>query len=401
MKGNDRYILFAERLKTLEAAGRLRRLPRAGRPDGPYLLRDGRRLLNLSSNDYLGYASDTAHAQAFYPAAMGEGELERWGLGSAASRLMAGNHAGCERLESRIAAAYGPGKAALLVNSGYHANIGAIPALAGPGDLILSDRLNHASIIDGIRLSGARWRRYRHLDYGHLRDLLRKTRARYGRALIVTESIFSMDGDRADLDALVRLRDAFDALLYVDEAHAVGVCGEQGLGCCCESGAIAKVDVVVGTFGKALGSFGAYLVMEPVLKSYCLNHMRSFVFSTALPPAVVNWSLHNFERMQSDAAARSHLDTLSARLRESLLAAGCRTAGTSQIVPVLIGGDADAVAVADRMEAHGFLALAVRPPTVPEGTARLRLSICANMTWADLAPIPEVLKGGRRLSGSV
>jgi 8-amino-7-oxononanoate synthase len=347
-------------------------------------------MLNLSSNDDLGFASDAVALATFFGNA-GEAMLDTHGMGSSASRLMAGNTTCYDALETDLAAAYGNGRTALVMGSGYHANVGILPALARRGDLVLSDRLNHASILDGIRLSGARWKRYRHCDTEHLRELLEHETGRYRRIFIVTESIFSMDGDVADLVELGRLRDAYGAWLYVDEAHAVGVRGSRGLGVCEEAGCLDRIDVLVGTFGKALGSLGAYAVLPHVLRDYLVNYMRPFIFTTGLPPIVLSWSRFNLRRMLESGDARTRLDRLADRFRDGLAALGGVTHGASQIVPWVAGSNRAAMDMAARLRDCGVLALPVRPPTVPEGLARIRFSLCASMSWSDLEPVVDCL----------
>lgn len=390
----DRYSEYRDELASLDQQGLLRRLNPVGLRQGPHVMRLGQRVLNLSSNDYLGLAADEDLHRSFYHGLGSSDLLDRYGLGSSASRLMTGTTTSCMELESLIAARYG--KEALIFNSGYHANLGILPAMAGKGDLILSDRLNHASIIDGMRLSGAKFFRYRHLDYGHCADILERERQKCERAFIVTESIFSMDGDVADLRELVRIKDRYGAYLYVDEAHAVGVRGATGLGLCEEQDVISDIDVILGTFGKALASIGAYAVLAPPLKQVLVNRMRPFIFTTALPPVVLCWNASVFDKAAGLDSRRRALNALSDRFRQALASTGAETAGASQIVPVIVGENERALGTAAALLRNGYLAPAVRPPTVPANTARLRFSLCANMTWADIEEIPDLLaKAGR------
>jgi 8-amino-7-oxononanoate synthase len=386
-----KFAYYEEQLAALAGEDRLRRLNPVEARDGAYVTRDGRKLLNLSSNDYLGLAGDAGELASFYEGRTAANTLDAYGLGSSASRLMTGSTRLSEELEATLAERYG--RAALLFNSGYHANLGILPALAGRRDLILSDKLNHASIIDGLRLSEAQHLRYRHGDWEHCGSLLEKERSQCDKVFVVTESIFSMDGDTADLREFVRLKNRYGAFLYVDEAHAVGVRGATGLGVCEEQGVVAEVDVLLGTFGKALASLGAYAVVGAPLKPYLVNTMRPFIFTTALPPVVVNWNLRVFGRLAGLSRERAALRDLSDRFRRAVGGTGLETRGDSQIVPVIVGENARAVALADKLLDEGYLALPIRPPTVPPGSARLRFSLCAHMTWEDVAAVPGLMGG--------
>ena len=384
-------------LGDLEARGRLRRL-RTMEPLAGHRVRIGDRCyLNLAANDYLGFGCDLELHRAFYESLAGSDSLAEMGFTASASRLMSGSHPAYAAMEELLESAYGSGKRALALNSGYHANIGILPALAARGDLILSDRLDHASLLDGIRLSRADWVRYRHGDMTHLKELLTARRAAARRAFIVTESIFGMDGDAADLRALVDLKRTFDAILYVDEAHAVGVRGPKGLGLCEEAGVLADVDVLVGTLGKALASVGAYVVCGEVIRDTLINEMRSLIFTTALPPVVLNWSCHVFRRALEAGDRRARLATNTARFREELARLNLAAGGSTHIVPVVVGEDKAAVALSEHLKQHGYLAPPIRPPTVAEGTARLRFSLGAGMDPAELAAVAELVAQARRV----
>ncbi len=374
------------RIESLEADGLRRCLPEVGPRDGAFLEYGGRRMLNLSANDYLGLAGDVRRTEAFLRA-----QAEAAGLGSSASRLLSGDHAAAAALERELAGAYGHGREALVFNSGYHANAGILPALAGRRDLVLVDKLAHASILDGVRLGDASWVRYRHGDMAHLAELLEAKRAAFDCVFIVTESVFSMDGDFADLPRLVELKHRYDAVLYVDEAHAVGVRGAHGLGLGEELDLLADIDILVGTFGKALASMGAYAVVSPVVKNCLVNSMRPLIYSTALPPVLVNWTRQVFGDMQSMSAERGRLAALADRFRAAVAVAGFERRGSAHIVPVVLGANAAAVDCAARLRDAGFLVFPIRPPTVPPGTARLRFSLSAAMVWRDVEPIPALL----------
>lgn len=351
----------------------------------------GATMLNMTSNDYLGIAGNKIIHQDFYNSLTEENILENYGLGAASSRLLTGDNFSSHALEQLICQEYRK-PACLLFNSGYHANIGILPALAGKNDLILSDKLNHASIHDSLRLSRADFKRFRHTDYDHLTVLLQKYRSKYERVFIVTESVFSMDGDEANLSKLVELKNKYDCLLYVDEAHAVGVFGHKGLGKVEEMAVIDQVDLIVGTFGKAFASVGAYVVCSKEIVDYLVNFSRSLIFTTALPPVVTHWNRYIFKRILEMFAERKALMDLSSRLRRKLLDLGLKTGGNTNIIPVIIGDNLKAVQMAEKMREHGYLIFAVRPPTVPEGTARFRLSVTAVMDWDDIADLPSLIK---------
>lgn len=387
--------LMAERMERelakLREMQRYRTIPAAGARSGRHIELDGRSLLNLSSNDYLGLGTDRELRAAWMEMLQGdEGRDGRFAMTSSSSRLLTGNHPACDELESAIAAAYGS-EAALVFNSGYHANTGILPALTTRHDLILSDRLNHASIIDGLRIAEAEYRRYRHADYDHLEALLEEASGRYRQLFIVTESVFSMDGDLVDLGRLVELKKRFGAVLIVDEAHGVGVFGGQGLGLAEAQGVMTEIDILVGTFGKSLASAGAYAVMRRLYRDYLVNTMRTLIFTTALPPAVLGWSLLTFGKQLGMARERGHLLGLASQLRDRLRAAGFEVPGGSHIVPVIFGEDSRAVAMAGALRDAGFHALPVRPPTVPENSARLRFSLRADLTGQDMEELAAII----------
>lgn len=337
----------------------------------------GPMLLDFSSNDYLALSEHPALIAAASEA------LQRYGTGAGAARLMSGNFPVHQELEAAVAALKGQ-EAALLFGSGYAANVGTIAALVGRDDIIFTDRLNHASIYDGCRLAGARLARFRHNDLDHLEELLASRRGK-GTALIVVESLYSMDGDRAPLRELTELKERHGCLLMVDEAHATGVFGMSGGGIIEEEGLAGKVDLAMGTFGKALGSYGAYVAASRQMIDFLVNRARSFVFSTALPPAVAAASLAAVRLIREEPGLRQELAALVARFKECLRQGGIAAdLGPSQIIPLQVGESTAAVAVAERLREHGLFVPAVRPPTVPEGTARLRFSVTRHLSEADL-----------------
>lgn len=324
-------------------------------------------LHDFSSNDYLALSlhPDLIAASRKY--------LEMAGAGAGAARLMSGDLTVYHELEKKIAELKGQ-EAALLFGSGYLANCGIIPALLGRQDVVFCDRLNHASIYDGCRLSRARLVRFHHNDLNHLEDMLKSRRGK-GEALIVVESIYSMDGDRSPLKELVSLKEKYGCLLMVDEAHATGLFGPNGGGVIEEEGLSSHVDLAMGTFGKALGSYGAYVAASGSMIDFLVNRARSFIYSTALPPAVVGASLAAIKIIQKQPELRQKLFAKVDLFKSILRQGGLDGLGSSQIVPVLIGESSTAVYLAEKLRRKNIFATAVRPPTVPEGTARLRFSI--------------------------
>lgn len=362
-----------QELQDLYEKSNLRSLPGIVH-DGQEVIVNGRRMLNLSSNDYLGLASDLDLRREFLESLTPETFVPS----SSSSRLLTGNFAVYEHLEQQLATAFGT-EAALVFSSGYHANMGILPAVSNAQTLILADKLVHASLIDGIRLSPAKCIRYRHNQYEQLERLIATHHAEYERIIIVTESIFSMDGDEADLRELVRLKRLYpNVLLYVDEAHAFGVRGRNGLGCAEEQGCIGEIDFLVGTFGKALASAGAYLVCRKVIREYLVNKMRTFIFTTALPPVVIQWTSFLLARLPDFQERRDALRAISKELKEIVVSQGFECPSTSHIVPMIVGGSDAAVQKAEELQRKGFYVLPVRPPTVPEGTSRIRFSLTAS-----------------------
>jgi 8-amino-7-oxononanoate synthase len=376
-------------LQKLSDAGLRRALEPLGPRQGPVVEVRGRTLVNLCSNDYLGLAGDPRVMEAAAAAALAEG------AGAGASRLVAGDLPIHGRLEAALAGLH-RAEGALLFNSGYHANAGVPPVLVGSDDAIFSDELNHASIIDGARLSRAELHRFRHGDAQQLVDLLARSRAR--RKLVITDAIFSMDGDAAPLADLADASDRAGAMLYVDEAHAVGVLGATGAGLAEQLGLKHRVDVEMGTLGKALGAFGAYVAGEGRLRELLLSRARTFVFTTALPPAACGAALRALEIVRSEPERRERLLGLVARLRAGLLARGFDVARVvSPIFPVVLGSEGRALAAAAGLRERGYYVRAIRPPTVPRGTSRLRVALTAghrpDQVDAFLGALDEVLPG--------
>ncbi|MDR0430325.1 MAG: 8-amino-7-oxononanoate synthase [Tannerellaceae bacterium] len=371
----DILEIFKCELLGLEEKGILRHLP-AVIHQGEEIRFGRKRMLNLSSNDYLGLATDISLREEFLQSLTPDNLL----FTSSSSRLLTGNFNIYTELENQLSRMFGS-ESALVFNSGYHMNTGILPAICNSGTLILADKLVHASLIDGIRLSGAKYFRYHHADYNHLDKLLEMHSKSFERIIIVTESIFSMDGDVTDLHHLVRLKQKYsNVLLYVDEAHAVGIRGEQGLGCAEEQGCIPDIDFLTGTFGKALASVGGYIICRKVIRDYLINKMRTLIFTTALPPINLMWSKFVMERLNSFSNKRKHLKENSSFLKERIIEKGYNCPSESHIIPLMIGDNKKAILKAEDMWRKGFYMLPVRPPTVPEGTARIRISLTANIT---------------------
>jgi glycine C-acetyltransferase/8-amino-7-oxononanoate synthase len=380
-----------ERLEELRELGLYRRLRMISGPQGPRVVLDGRPVLLLCSNNYLGLADHPRVREAAADAAM------RWGVGAGASRLVSGTMRIHGKLERRLAEFKHAGSA-LLFGSGYLANVGVVSALAGRGEVVFSDELNHASIVDGCRLSRAETFVYRHNDMEHLAWALERASGR--GALIVTDSVFSMDGDVAPLAELVQLARRHRVRLAVDEAHGVGCVGPGGRGAVHEAGLEHEVDVVVGTLGKALGGYGAYVTCDEELARYLVNRSRPFIFSTAPPPPAVAAALAALELLAEEPRRVERLARNSAALREQLSREGFDvSASTTQIVPLVIGGAQDAMRICERAIEQGVFAQAIRPPTVPEGTSRLRLAVMATHGRTELREAASVLAGAAREAG--
>ncbi|NNH17165.1 8-amino-7-oxononanoate synthase [Acinetobacter sp. ANC 4282] len=379
---------YAMKLDELKQEGNLRQFT-SNVQQGRMIEINSQKMLNLSSNDYLGLASDLTLREQFFNETPNELRI----MSSSSSRLLTGNFPEYEQLESSLSQAF-HGRAALLFNSGYHMNIGILPALSDSRTLILADKLVHASMIDGIRLSTAKYVRYRHNDLNHLTQLLQKYHAdeAFDRIIVVTESIFSMDGDETDLAELVRIKKQFaKVMLYVDEAHAIGVRGEQGLGCAEQYGVIDDIDLLVGTFGKALASVGGYLICHSIIREYLINSMRPLIFSTAQPPICMAWTDFIFQKVLALKSERQYLHSISQYLQQAVLKKGFDCPSTSHIVPVIIGESQKTVAKAKQLQQAGFYIMPVRPPTVPKHSSRLRISLTTQVSQTDLDQLVALL----------
>ena len=379
MNYTDKETACKQELIQLEQTGNLRGLPGI-ELDGKWIHLDEKKMLNLSSNDYLGIASDQKMRQDF----LSNLDIDKAIFSSSSSRLLTGNYPVYQKVERLLTDLYKK-ESALVFSSGYHMNMGILPAIADKNTLILADKLVHASIIDGIRISSAQCIRYRHQDYRQLEELLDKHHAGFRSMIIVTESIFSMDGDVSPLPLLVQLKKKYpNTFLYVDEAHAVGVRGLNGLGIAEEEDCIPEIDFLCGTFGKAFASMGGFVVCSKIFRDYLINRMRTFIFTTALPPIQLEWSFFVLNQMINMKEERMWLRKSSQIVKEALEEKGFTTTSSSHILPVVIGDSKETILKAGEMQRKGFYMLPVRPPTVPEGTSRLRISLTAGITSAEL-----------------
>lgn len=377
----DRYKKELQELSANCAARRLTSFKKMGQ----YIFEENKRFLNLSSNDYLGIAENMEIMDKFM-------RIADFSFGSASSRLLTGGSYVYAKLECLLAALFGKEKA-LILNSGYHANTGIMSALLSKNDVVFCDKLNHASILDGIKLSDSKMFRYKHLDYDHLEELLEKHRNEYETAVIVSESLFSMDGDIADLNRLVELKRRFNAVLIIDEAHSFGVFGEKGLGIAEQQGCLKDIDLLVATFGKSIGSVGAFCVGNEVLINYLINKCRSLIFSTALPEINIAFSYFVItEILPNMKEERRELLLTAQKLREKIRSCGLETMGESHIVPVILGSNKRALNCTKSLMENGYYLLPIRHPTVAPGSSRVRISLRADISYDEVKNIPELIQ---------
>jgi len=383
---SNKFSFIQQKLAQRHDELRLRSLRVVVPHDAVHVSQGNRILLNFSSNDYLGLSKHPALIAAAqqYTAA--------YGTGSTASRLVTGTYEIHSQLEQQLAIAYGQ-EACLLFNSGFQANLTVLSVLLDHSALVLCDRFVHNSILQGILASRARLIRYRHNDLDHLEHLLKKaSQNSYSRILIASETIFSMDGDRSDVAALIQLAHYYNAILYLDDAHALGVMGQQGMGLAAQQ---AGIDVVVGTFGKAFGAFGAFIACSQLLKDYLVNYCPGFIYTTALPPAVIGAIAAALQLIPTLEAERQYLQDQAAHLRTQLqhrhqhVGASC-----SQIVPLIIGAEAQTLQLAHWLETQGILATAIRPPTVEVGTARIRFALSSHHSPEHLQYLIDTIQAG-------
>ncbi|MDR2027336.1 MAG: 8-amino-7-oxononanoate synthase [Prevotellaceae bacterium] len=364
-----------DRLKELREKGLLRELKRF-RQDGVYLEYNGKNYINLSSNDYLGISGIKDFQTEFFASL----DANSFHMGALSSRLLTGNSACTENLETYLSGLYG--RECLVYNSGYHANTGILPAIAEKNDLIVADKLVHASIIDGIRLCTCEFKRYKHNDYNDLERILEQYAGKYRTVYIVTESIFSMDGDTADLKRLAELKDRYRAKLYVDEAHAFGVTGESGLGCAHSQQLVHRIEYIVFTLGKAGASEGAFIVCDSGTKQWLINKSRTLIFTTATPPVNILWTHFIIKKIVGMNREREHLRQITERLRDRLAGHNIpyNILGNTHIIPIVTGENDKCIALSEKMQSKGIWVMPVRYPSVPAGQARIRLSLTAAMS---------------------
>lgn len=367
------YDDYKRILEELKSHSHFRNLKNFEKKDEKYIYYKGKKLLNLSSNNYLNIADNQAITQEFL-----DNVGNRYSFGSASARLLTGTLPVYQELEELLSSLYGK-ESALLYNSGYHANVGISSALNQKGDVIFSDKLNHASIIDGMRLSDGKFFRFPHNDMHALEKLLERERKNFNNAFIITESVFSMDGDIEDLKKIVELKKKYNCIMIIDEAHAFGVFGEKGLGVAEELGIIDDVDLLVGTFGKAIGSMGAFVTGSKTMIDFLINKSRSFIFSTALPPINIAFSKWIIETQIPKTAQK----------RKNMLNLAKKFGSQSHIIPVVIGKNKDTVDLCEVLFHNGYFTLPIRPPTVPVGTSRLRLSLTADIREEELQTLKE------------
>jgi len=370
-------------LEVLPQGANLRRLPQISPGDGPYILKNGRRILNLGSNDYLGLSSDRDLFQSFLSSGGLDFSVAGHLMGSGASRLLGGGGDEFHRLEEDLARWQGR-EAALLFNSGYHANLGVLSALAGPGDRIFLDQFCHASLMDGARLSGARIHRFNHQDITHLESLLTIGEGAGRRTFVVTEGLFSMDGDEGALEPLIQLKEHHDFFLVVDEAHSIGLYGQGGRGMVSGLSSPLAVDLVVGTFGKSFCSQGAFALCSDHVKQILVNRARTLIFSTALSPFSVLWTRFILGKMDNFESRRERLFSLSGLLSLGLRQKGWPSDTRGPILPLVLGTNEKALKMGSILEEKGYFTPVIRPPTVPDHTSRLRFSLRGDMD------VPEV-----------
>jgi 7-keto-8-aminopelargonate synthetase and related enzymes len=340
-------------------------------------------MLNLSSNDYLGLLNNHELVLEFF------NQNKNLKMSSASSRLLTGNCNSYNKLEDLLTTLFNK-EAALVFNSGYHANIGILPALADKDTLIIADKLVHASIIDGIKLSGCKFERYKHNDYEHLNKIICREKGNFKYFFVVTESVFSMDGDIADLKELVKVKKLHEnIILYLDEAHAFGVIGEKGLGVAERENLIKEIDLIVGTFGKAISSVGSFLVCSRIIKEYLINKMRPLIFSTTLPQINIEWSYFIIKQLNRFNKEREHLSKISLILRDAL---NVNNVSQSHIIPYIVEDAKVAVELSERLKKEGFYALPIRPPTVPPNSSRVRFSLTANILEQDIYKLVNIIK---------
>lgn len=374
---------IAEELEKLRANKQLRQIPNIEAKSDGKIVVDGAEYINFASNDYLGISTKRDLRDEFF--SKFHSDLL---LSSASARLLTGSSPEYSELESTVAKIMGK-ESSLTFNTGYQANLGVVSALIGKGDVVFSDKLNHASIIDGMQLSKGDFYRYKHFDYENLEKLLSEKRDNYKRALIISESVFSMDGDVADIDRLIELKNKYNCLLMVDEAHAFCAYGETLAGVCKDK----DVDIITATFGKAVGSFGAFCASNNEIINYLINKARSFIFSTSIPPINIAWSNWLLtEKKDYIKSQKLKLEHLTKAVHASLKLRGIITPSCTHIIPIVIGSNENTIKVSEKLRSQGYYIPAIRPPTVPEGSSRLRISLTADCKFDEFEKILNLLE---------
>ena len=376
---------YAQEIAKLKEKDNFRQVHNIEEKVGRYLTIDGKSLLNFSSNDYLNLSTDKNLIQDFLSKYSSNNEFI---FSSTSSRLLTGTSSYYKRLENNLAKMFNK-DACLLFNTGYQCNLGVVSSLVNRDDVIFSDKLNHASIIDGMRLSGTQFYRYKHFDYENLENLLKKHRSNYKKAIIISESVFSMDGDIADIKKLVELKKKYDCYLMIDEAHAFGIYGENLSGISERDGVLEDVDIITATLGKSFASMGAFCVSSKTIIDYLINKANSFIFSTALPSVNVMWSNYLIE--EKFAYAKEKAEKLTKLVNDAHCYLG--DIGETQIVPIIIGDNTKTIKIAEQLRSQGYFVLPVRPPTVPVNTSRLRLSLTADITFEEFKTLIDTVRG--------
>ncbi len=376
---------YEQTIEKLKEKDNFRQIHKIEEKFGKYVLADGIKMLNLSSNDYLNLSTNKELKSEFIEKYSKDNEFI---FSSASSRLLTGTSKVYKILEKHLASMFKK-ESALLFNTGYQCNLGVVSALVNRDDVIFSDKLNHASIIDGMRLSGTEFFRYKHFDYDNLEELLIKHRKNYKKAIIISESVFSMDGDIADIKKLTELKKKYDCLLMIDEAHAFGIFGNNMAGCSDENNLLDEVDIITATLGKSFGSMGAFCTADKTIIDYLINKANSFIFSTALPSVNIMWA--NFLIEEKFEIVKQQSQKLRLLINQAHQYLGDN--GLTQIIPVIIGENEKTIKIAQELQSKGYYVLPVRPPTVPVNTSRLRLSLTSEITFEEFKTVIDMVRG--------
>lgn len=373
-------------IKNLKYENNFRSIKNIKKKEGKYIFIDGKKMLNLSSNDYLGVGNDENIKKEFF-----ETYYKDYSFSSSSSRLLTGNEQIYFDLENNLVKLFGKEKA-LIFNSGYAANVGILSSIVGKKDLVILDKLDHASIIDGVKLSEARFLRYNHLNYEQLENFILKERNNYGKTVIVSESLFSMDGDFADINKLIELKKKYGCLLMIDESHSFGVYGKNGAGYCAVKQQLENVDIIMSGLGKACGSIGAFCVGSKTVIDYIINKARSFIFSTALPPINVAWSNYIIENIfPKYQEKQQYLISLSKKFKKELENIGIFNSSESFIIPIILDNEKQLENIQSKLINNNYYLLPIRYPTVPKNSPRFRISLTANIEWSDLTLLLHIL----------